>query len=144
MTETNRTLSENSKVQMTEAALRLIQGMPVHRVLQETSIPKARLERWRKDPVFLQLYEDLEDQMASDLRSEAVGLIRKRLDFLGPKAVEVLEEALSSDKMSDRLNAAKAVLAFQGKSSRTEEAKVVSIEQAIRTRAVDVSPAAGD
>lgn len=129
---------------MTEAALRLIQGMPVHRVIEETSIPKARLERWRKDPVFIELYEDLEEQMAADLRSEAVALIRSRLDFLGPRAVEVLEEALSSEKMSDRLNAAKAVLAFQGKSTRPGEVKVVSIEQAIRARATDVSPASGD
>jgi hypothetical protein len=144
--KTIRQVAENSKVQMTAVVIGLIQGRAPKEISAEQQIPLSRITRWQRDDDFVQLYAEVEAEMMAQIRSEAADMIRARLDYLGPAAVAALEEGLASEKMSDRLASAKAILAFNGvgKTARAEATKVVSIEDRIRARAVDVSPASGD
>jgi len=148
MTETPRQLAENSRVQMTQAIIGLLEGLSPKQVSEKLEIPSTRISRWQKDPAFRELYDEVEAELLAQVKSEAAEMISARLDYLGPAAVAVLEEGLKAEKMSDRLGAAKAILAFKGVGKTPREAtnahRVVSIEAKIRQRAVDVSPAAGD
>lgn len=131
---------------MTQVVVGLLEGLGPKEIADRMEIPVRRITRWQKDPTFQLLYDETEAELLAQIRSEAAGLISAKLDVLGPKAVAVLEEALASEKMSDRLNAAKAVLSFKGvgKGAAPAETKVVSIEARIKERAVDVSPSSGD
>lgn len=143
---TARALSENSRAQMMQVVIGLIEGKTPKDISAQHDVPYSRILRWQKDPDFLELYERTEVEVMTQLKSEAMDMIRARLDYLGPAAVAVLEEGLAADKMSDRLNAAKSILAMNGvgKTKATETATVIPIEQRIRERATDVSPTAGD
>lgn len=143
-----RAMSENSRVQMTQAIIGLIEGKAPRQVSDEMEIPYTRILRWQKDPDFVELYAQTEAELVTQVKADAARMISARLDILGPRAVSVLEEALDSDKTSDRLNAAKAILAFNGvgRTPRTTApvADVLPIEARIRQRALDVSPTSGD
>ena len=143
-----RQLSENSRVQMAEVIVALIQGKAPKQIATELQVPYSRIIRWQKDPEFLELYEQTEAELLARVKTEAAEFINARLDVLGPKALDVLEEGLGAEKMSDRLSAAKAVLAFKGVGKTTREAQpssnVVPVEARIKAKAVDASPLAGD
>jgi transposase-like protein len=140
----NPKTSENSRVQMAEVAMAFLNGKTLSEISHELEIPRNRISRWRAEPEFQKLYDEIEQQLISKLTEEAGAMVAARLDYLGPAATKVLEEALTAEKMSDRISAARTILMLR-KETTKGPTNVVPIEERMRLRGVvDVSPAAGD
>src|SRR5262245_17411751 len=100
----------NSRVQMAEVVMAFLKGKTLSEISTELEIPRNRITRWRKDPEFQKLYDEIEQQLISKLTEEAGAMVAARLDYLGPAATKVLEEGLAAEKMSDRISAARTIL----------------------------------
>lgn len=133
----------NSPVQMAEVISGLLQGRTVSDIAETTGVPKGRITRWyRSSEQFKEMLEDISSEAVDRIRSEVVRESADRLAGLVPEAIEVLEDALSAEKTSERITAAAHIMRFSGLGGRKEPVKPgPSPEELIRgTR----GPATGD
>lgn len=143
---TAKQIAENSKPQMIQVVQGLLNGQSVRQISEATGIPPSRINRWvTSSPEFREMLATIEGQMLDAIEVSIVEGVSDVVERLGPKAAQVLEDMLDSEKDSVKLSAASTVLKMGGFGKQaTRPTNVVPIEAHIRERAVDASPAAGD
>jgi hypothetical protein len=143
VTQTLRSIQYDNRALMAEVIAGLLQGRTVEDVCDTLGINRNRVTKWyREDPEFLELLEGTTDAIVDAIKADVVAETASRMSELLPKAVSVLEEAMSSEKTSERVTAAAHVMRFSGLGAKKEAPKPsVAPEELIRGAR---GPATGD
>lgn len=139
-----RSLFTDSEVQMAQAIAGLIQGRSVKEVADSLNVPAARIGRWyRESDKFQEMLLDVTTEVVDEIRASIRSDTKQAVVNLLPKAREVLEEMLDSDKDTVRLQAANTVFRLSGYDGKHGPDREAGAPDKIRETSQS-SPAAGD
>ena len=146
---TAQDLAQNSRVQMAQVIAGLVQGRSVADIAETTDVPRSRISRWftEQNAEFMEMLAEVEDLVVEHLRSELVAEVAASIDRLAPQAVIVLEEAMGSEKVSERITAANSILRFSKMGDKTKDTGKPGVESLLKNRGKrtdERSPADGD
>jgi hypothetical protein len=138
-----RELTENSPVQMAQVIAGLLAGRTARDVAADVGVPTARVSRWyRESDDFRRMLEETSRAVTDQVRAITVSEIADQTVDLLPKAKEVLEAMLDSEKDSTRLAAANSVYRYAGFGARAQAPATAPVRRLIG--AMGGSPADGD
>ena len=121
----------------------LVEGTSVRQTEKTMGLSVGSIQRLRSsDEVFAQMLEEAEGNAVQAVIDDAITNVRNRIKALGPKALEVLTEALESDDERTRLQAAKEVFRIGGVMKNDLHVRV-GLEQVLQGGRRD-NPALGD
>lgn len=144
MTDNVRSLFTDNPAQMAQVIAGLVQGRPVKEVASSLDIPAGRIARWyRESDEFRGMLEEVTEEVIAEIRSTLVADQKQAVVDLLPKAREVLEEMLDSEKDAVRLQAAAHVFRLAGYDGKHGADREAGAPDQIRNVS-KMSPAAGD
>ena len=110
-----RSLFTDNEIQMAQVIAGLVQGRALKDVAASLDIPAARIARWyRESEKFQEMLLDVTTEVVDEIRTHIKADAREAVVNLLPKAREVLEEMLESEKDQVRLAAANTVFGLTG------------------------------
>lgn len=138
-----RELHDNNPVEMAQVVAGLVQGRTVKDIAETLGMSRGKITRWYRDSEpFRDMLSEVQGDVISQIRAEAVSETVDRVQNLLPKAITVLEEAMEAGKTGERIAAAAHIARFAGLGARKDPPKAgPSPEELIRGAR---GPATGD
>lgn len=119
-----RELHDNNPVQMAQVVAGLVQGRTVRDIAETLGMSRMKVTRWYRDSEeFREMLAEVQGDVISQIRAEAVSETVDRVQNLLPKAISVLETAMDEGKTGEKIAAAAHIARFAGLGARKDPPK---------------------